>query len=421
MAIVQIPLRNFKREIVDYALIDKEDEELVNKYSWHLKTYKSRNKESRYAATKNSEISGTMHQLIMGKQENGKVIDHININGLDNRRSNLQIVSKSQNNQNREMKDKKYSKFYGVTKSRNRWSVSCTNCIPSVRFNEERDAAIAYDKIAMILFGPNVKTNNLISYDEVVNLKLDDVFKIPKYIRKENDLYYIDNITEKSFNKLQDALKHRYDFIANAKFETQIIKSIDENVTYNESGKAIIKLINKEKDIDFVIVDADLWRHLSQYKWKIDFKGYITTNDLGNFVTMHRFLMKAKPGQLVDHINGDKHDNRLENLRFSNDSLNSHNRRKKSNATSKYCGLSIHNGKLYGESYKYKKTWKIRIKKNNKEYFIGYCFSETQGAMEYNKKAIELYGDFANLNVIPENYEEVIKQELYNTLHLVKN
>lgn len=98
------------------------------------------------------ETSQMMHVFIMGS----KGIDHINGNGLDNRRENLRIASLSQNKQNEQKRKNGSSQFKGVHKHHTKWRAKITinhEIIFLGRFSEERDAAIAYDKAARKHFG----------------------------------------------------------------------------------------------------------------------------------------------------------------------------------------------------------------------------------------------------------------------------
>lgn len=95
-----------------------------------------------------------MHRLILDAQL-GEQVDHVNRNGLDNRRANLRLCSQSQNNANRPARSGTSSKYKGVTWSRSirRWTVQAghggyVGCFPS-----EEDAARAYDVVAKNKWG----------------------------------------------------------------------------------------------------------------------------------------------------------------------------------------------------------------------------------------------------------------------------
>ncbi len=80
------------------------------------------------------------------------------------------------------------------------------------------------------------------------------------------------------------------------------------------------------------LVDGDDYDRVCCKFWNLN-KGYAQTNipksnGVGSTTTtMHRFILKAKRGILIDHINGDKLDNRRANLRIASFSLNAQNHR----------------------------------------------------------------------------------------------
>ena len=111
------------------ALIDEEDYPLVSKYIWHA--YKSKNTWG--AAThpsRNKSIS--LHRLIMSCPK-GMCVDHINGNGLDNRRENLRICTIAENNRNRvRMQKNNISGFRGVF-----WEKSCKKWRSQISINNK--------------------------------------------------------------------------------------------------------------------------------------------------------------------------------------------------------------------------------------------------------------------------------------------
>lgn len=96
-----------------------------------------------------------LHQLIAGPFS-----DHANGDRLDNRRRNLRAASASENNANRRSVQGSSSEFKGVTwdKSRNRW-MAAINSRTLGRFEDETDAARAYDKAAKEVYGRFARLN----------------------------------------------------------------------------------------------------------------------------------------------------------------------------------------------------------------------------------------------------------------------
>lgn len=121
-----IELYNNNGQIINYAIIDIEDIELVAQYKWsyHHKGYvTTKDKETR------KEIR--LHNLIMGVCDKDIFVDHIMHNnketrGLDNRKSNLRLVSRSQNGQNSSLSSRNTSGVKGVSwdKKQKKWHVS---------------------------------------------------------------------------------------------------------------------------------------------------------------------------------------------------------------------------------------------------------------------------------------------------------
>jgi hypothetical protein len=80
-----------------FAIIDDEDFEEISKYKWFALHQRNTWYARRSISKKNKE---SMHRFIL-KPELDLEVDHINGNGLDNRRSNIRIVTRRQNAQNK--------------------------------------------------------------------------------------------------------------------------------------------------------------------------------------------------------------------------------------------------------------------------------------------------------------------------------
>jgi len=138
------------------VLVDDEDYERLNTHNWFVKECPS----SFYA---NRSYHGgllLMHREILGlRMFDGKIVDHINHNGLDNRRENLRICSYSQNQMNlRPYRRRMSSQFKGVhfLKKNNKWVARIgfnNRRIYLGCFEDEIDAAETYDQMAIKLFG----------------------------------------------------------------------------------------------------------------------------------------------------------------------------------------------------------------------------------------------------------------------------
>ena len=140
------------------------------------------------------------------------------------------------------------------------------------------------------------------------------------------------------------------------------------------------------------LIDEADFNRVNKYKWYFN-NGYVMHAEyFGKKVKMyllHRFIMNTPKGMDTDHKNGDKLDNRQENLRICNRSENNQNRLKVSTASSVYKGVSW-NKKM--------KKWKSQVKLNKKPYYIGSFVKEIHAAMAYDMFAKDLHGEFAQLN-----------------------
>lgn len=120
-------------------------------------------------------------------------------------------------------------------------------------------------------------------------------------------------------------------------------------------------------------------------------KAYVRLSGRKNHKTMtlHRLILNAKPGQTVDHINGNGLDNRKENLRFVNKFQNQQNRGKNTNNTSGFKGV-WHNPRSSTGG------WYADIYANGPKYRMGPFKTALEAHQAYVEKAKELHGEFAN-------------------------
>lgn len=157
---------------------------------------------------------------------------------------------------------------------------------------------------------------------------------------------------------------------------------------------------------DYTVVNEDFflnYRNHSFFRSKRKDRCYASVYIQGNLKLLHRVVMNAKQGQIVDHINGDPLDNRRENLRIVTHAQNAQNTRKQSgNQSSKFKGVS------YNKSLK---QYQAYIKKGGKRYHIGYYDYELAAAKAYDSKAKLMFGKYAKLNLEDAFPVSPIKEE----------
>jgi len=145
-----------------------------------------------------------------------------------------------------------------------------------------------------------------------------------------------------------------------------------------------------EKGI-FAKVDDDDYANLLQYKWFIAGR-YVRrclpmTNKQQPQVPMHYDIFRRKIGFQIDHINGDKLDNRKSNLRYCTSDENSWNKKITKSNTSGYKGVSP----VY-------RRWRVLIYVHGRRIHLGQYKNPIVAAKVYDRKARELFGEFANTN-----------------------
>ncbi len=141
----------------EFAIVDTEDLRLLDEHKWSL----SKTTRVNYAKRLAGKKSVYMHRVIMNAPA-GMQIDHINGNGLDNRRVNLRLCNNRQNQQNARKRKNTASQFKGVDWHGKRWRARIRvngKQIGIGRFKSEFLAAEAYDQKAVELFGEFARLN----------------------------------------------------------------------------------------------------------------------------------------------------------------------------------------------------------------------------------------------------------------------
>lgn len=126
--------------------------------------------------------------------------------------------------------------------------------------------------------------------------------------------------------------------------------------------------------------------------------GYYRLKIGGKSYLLHRIIFAYHKGYLpnfVDHEDRDVENNTIENLReCPTKGHNTINSPPRSDNTSKYKGVTWH--KNVGK-------WHCSVFKGGRRYYVGIFENPEEAALAYNKKAIELFGEFAFINDVKEN------------------
>ncbi len=140
------------------------------------------------------------------------------------------------------------------------------------------------------------------------------------------------------------------------------------------------------------VVDDEDYTELSKTKWYLCRKEHrcYAYSKIG---PMHRVILNASDGTEVDHKDGNGLNNQKNNIRLCTHTENMRNSAPPRFGTSKYKGVHWHTKN---------KEWRSRIVMNRKPIWLGSHTSEIEAAEAYDKKAKELYGDFARLNFCDE-------------------
>ena len=147
------------------ALVDYIDYKYLSQWKWHFfdNRYAARKEHIYISPKKYGTKTVLMHREIM-KLNSSQFVDHKNRNGLDNRRENLRMATRQQNQCNQKIRNDNMSGFKGVSwyKSRNKWLSEIHSNNKKIfigYFDKLKDAATAYNKKAILLHGEFASLN----------------------------------------------------------------------------------------------------------------------------------------------------------------------------------------------------------------------------------------------------------------------
>jgi hypothetical protein len=148
-----------------------------------------------------------------------------------------------------------------------------------------------------------------------------------------------------------------------------------------------------------VLIDEEDYDRVFSHGWCISSSPELDDNPItfsarikGKLVKLHRFILEAPPGSIVDHKSGDRLDNRKCNLRFCTKRQNNLNSRMSGRNTSGFRGVS------YCASRKKYRAY-LRLENGHQKH-LGYFDSLEAASAAYEKAAEIFYGDYRRAEAV---------------------
>ena len=149
-----------------------------------------------------------------------------------------------------------------------------------------------------------------------------------------------------------------------------------------------MKITIEEKEM---LVDIEVKNLIGNRSIRLNHKGYAKVQFKGKDTFIHHLVLGKKKGFQIDHINGNRLDNRASNLRFVTQNQNQHNRKINKNSTTGFKGVSF---------VSKKGKFMASICVNNKSIGLGLFTDKTAAAKAYNEAAKKYFGEYSLLNKI---------------------
>ena len=168
----------------------------------------------------------------------------------------------------------------------------------------------------------------------------------------------------------------------------------------------------------FARVDPEDYAELARHKWCAARQSntfYAVRADGKRQVRMHRVVVNAPRGLVVDHIDHNGLHNVKRNLRQCTKSQNARNQRPQVGRSSKYAGVGWHKGDG---------KWYARVNDSGHQHWLGTFTSEREAAKARDEAAKQIFGRFAHLNFPKErrwtNLPARIKEQIATALGRLK-
>lgn len=387
-----IALRDKQGDIVGHAICSAQDFACLSMHTWWRS---SSTVDDWYPVTIIKGKNIRMHKYVMNiiqkiEITDGMVIDHKNRVRYDNHRENLRLVTKSQNAQNRPKKEGTSSIYNGIS-----YVTKAKKFMAKVRHNKqtifigyfetEIEAVEAYDRYlahnsdihkkmnnetlrnkyrSEPLIHPKKKKTNKNKFIGVskngenkfrAQIQIDGKTLRIAITDTENEaaIKYDEYIVRHGLQNRLNFPQNYPDYVPNRVTKTTIVSEIDSNTVQ-------ISLNGAQQEC--ALIDKEDYEKVKYMPCSIN-SGYVNIYNEGVAMRLSRYLMNEKREDIVvDHINGNRVDNRKSNLRAVSRKLNAQNKSKHKDATSIYMGVM-----------KNKNTWRVVLRHEGK-----FCYYKTE-------------------------------------------
>lgn len=152
------------------------------------------------------------------------------------------------------------------------------------------------------------------------------------------------------------------------------------------------------------MVDDEDYKFLNQWKWQISARGYAVRGEWNrevknnNIIIMSRVILNCPDDKEADHINGDRLDNRRQNLRAVTKKENRRNRSMLEKNKSGYKGVVELSDKFR------LKNFRANIGVDGKNIYLGHFSTAQEASLAYNEAARKYFGQYAR-NSVERRYD----------------
>lgn len=383
----QILLSNKNKDVQEYTLVSDEDYEHLKQFKWYL--------DREYASCIINNKKWRLHRYIMieilkYEIDTKLIVDHVNNIKTDNTRPNLRLLSKSGNSRNVNKRENAKSIYYGV-KKHHKWFVQLTYNGESfyASYKTEEECAYQWDLWIKQYNVEGAKLNNIEKPNGFLKYnKRNKNHNTPKNISYNGKKYHVQLKNYSQYFLTLDEAKLHLQLEIDKRTLLKKNELLCRPILRNSQNQCIIELFNKKKEkVDETIVDEEVYRDLIQYKWYLS--RYVNGTVGNKLLTLHRYIMQYTGKHCIDHINGNKLDNRKSNLRIVTVRQNNMNSSSGQKSISKYIGVSFN---------KSKNKWFASIRVDGKSKHLRYFTNEIDAAKARDTATIKYYGEYGKLN-----------------------